>query len=136
VASTKIEWSGLKELQYALNTAPRSLDPLFTQALNEEAQVIFARSQLLVPVATGALKGSGYVNPPKTEGKITYSEIGYGGPASSYAMWVHESYSKHRRPTQRKFLERPVNERSRYLQKNIAIRMNDMLRRLWTGGSV
>ena len=135
MASVKIEWSGLQELQYALKTSPEQLKPLFEMALSEEAQVIFDRSQLLVPVATGVLKGSGFVTPPKTSGKITFVDIGYGGPAASYAMWVHESFSKHRRPTQRKFLERPVNERSRFIQKNIAIRMNDMLRKLWMGGA-
>jgi len=133
MAKTGIEWEGLDELKFALKNSPPYLTDIFEMALAEESAVIFARSQMLVPVATGVLKGSGYVTPVKRSGDVSYQDIGYGGPAASYAMWVHESFAKHTEPTQRKYLERPVNERSRFLQKNIAIRMNDMLRRLWAG---
>jgi hypothetical protein len=133
MANVSINWEGLDELKFALNNSSPYLTDIFEMSLAEESAVIFARSQMLVPVATGVLKGSGYVTPIQRQGTITYQDIGYGGPAAGYAMWVHESFSEHKEPTQRKYLERPVNERSRYLQKNIAIRMNDMLQKLWMG---
>lgn len=130
MAKVVIEWENLPELIQALKTMPHdSLRPLMETALSEEANVIFARSQFLVPVRTGVLRGSGHVSPMQRFGAMSYLEISYGGPAASYAMWVHESFSKHTEPTQRKYLEKPVNERAPYLQRNVAMRMNDMLRK-------
>lgn len=78
-------------------------------ALYEVANEVMAESKRLVPVDTGALKGSGYVSEPRVElGKVEV-EIGYGGPAAAYAVRQHEDLSyAHPGGGQAKFLEQPL----------------------------
>lgn len=123
-----MDLSGLPALQYLLASAPNDVKPLAKAALYEEAAVIFARSQTLVPVRTGVLKSSGMVSEPKEVGGRSYIDISYGGPAASYAMWVHEKYNRHAPPTDRKYLQRPVEERMPYVAQNIAERVENMIR--------
>lgn len=78
-------------------------------ALYEVANDVMGESKRLVPVDTGALKGSGYVSEPRVElGKIEV-EIGYGGPAAQYAVRQHEDLTlNHPNGGQAKFLEQPL----------------------------
>ena len=133
--SAKIETEGLKELINGLIQAGKESDVRnsFTLALVEEANQVFARSQQLVPVDTGVLRSSGLVSQVKTDGKTSYIEISYGGPASGYAMIVHEGFATHAEPTQRKYLEQPLYERAPFLSRNIGIRMKDILMRVARG---
>jgi hypothetical protein len=102
----------------------------FNMALYEEASVVFARSQMLVPVDTGVLRSSGYVSPVRhTDNKTSFVEISYGGPASAYAMIVHEGFARHAEPTQRKYLEQPLYERAPVINENISRRLKDILQR-------
>lgn len=128
MADFKINLRGLHALQYMLKTAPRQVEPLAEAALSEEGQVIFARSQRLVPVRTGILRASGVVSPVRRESGDMFLDISYGGPAASYAMWVHERHVFHAPPTDRKFLQRPVEERGPNIAQNIAKRMDHMIR--------
>lgn len=129
-----ITWEGLDELKFALRNAPQMVEHVLPMALSEEAQVIFARSQVIVPVRTGVLRSSGHVDPVRTDNHGVFVTLGYGGPSATYAGWVHESYSKHTPPTQRKYLETPIKTRAPYLQRNIAIRINDILRNMFRSG--
>lgn len=126
--------SGLPALQHMLRTAPNDVKPLAEMALTEEAQVIFARSQRLVPVRHGILKASGMVSRAKSEGSDMHVDITYGGPAATYAMWVHELNHRHEAPTQRKYLQRPVEERTPNIPRNMAKRIEDMIRRALEAG--
>ena len=57
-----------------------------------EAEGIMAESkEKFVPVMTGALRGSGFVEPPKVQGGNMSVTLGYGGPAAPYAVVVHEN---------------------------------------------
>lgn len=95
-------------------------------ALTTTAKKVFADSQNLVPVDTGALKASGKVKPPKMEavtnvamgtggvtvagGRATVVEIEYGGPDVPYAVIVHEDLQMRHAPGKTaKFLSRPAN---------------------------
>lgn len=133
--SPHIEVEGLAELVNGLVQAGRETDVRnsFAMALAEEASVVFARSQMLVPVDTGLLKSSGLVSQVQSDGKTSYVEISYGGPASSYAMIVHEGFARHAEPTQRKYLEQPLYERAPTFTRNIGIRMKDILLRIPRG---
>lgn len=79
-------------------------------ALYEVGNEVMAQSKRLVPVDTGALKGSGYVDQPRVElGRVSV-ELGYGGPASAYAVRQHEDLSlRHPDGGQAKFLEQPLS---------------------------
>lgn len=75
-------------------------DEIYDNALERQmiAHQILQRSQELVPVATGYLKSTAYINPYGT-GYV----IGYSAP---YAVYVHEvEWAAHKFPTQVKFLE-------------------------------
>lgn len=98
------------------------------EAIFEEAHIIFAKAQVLTPIDTGALRGSGGVSAPGQEGGGgIYVDIFYGGTAAPYAMYVHELNYKHLAPTQSKFLEQPFMERMPDLQQNLAGRILDMI---------
>jgi hypothetical protein len=127
--SANVQVEGLAELINGLSRAGRETDVRnsFAMALSEEASVVFARSQMIVPVDTGVLKSSGLVSAVQSDGKTSYVEISYGGPASSYAMLVHEGFARHAEPTQRKYLEQPLYERAPFFSRNIGMRMKDIL---------
>ena len=133
--SPHIEVEGLTELVNGLVQAGRETDVRnsFAMALAEEASVVFARSQQLVPVDTGVLRSSGLVSQVQSDGKTSYVEISYGGPASAYAMIVHEGFATHAEPTQRKYLEQPLYERAPTFSRNIGMRMKDILLRITRG---
>ncbi len=82
--------------------------------MKEIGQRIFDRSQELVPVDTGALKNSGYVEtetiPDGFEVRIGYAK----GDDPPYANFVHEDLTKHHdAPTQAKFLEQAGDKTAR-----------------------
>jgi len=77
------------------------------EVLQKNADIIFARSQILVPVDTTALKSSGKVTVTGS-GAGAKLEVAYGGGgAVHYAVYVHESvHIPHKPPTMAKFLSR------------------------------
>jgi len=98
--------TGDVELQAVLRSAQLNAPKAVAQAIYEEAQVIFAKSQVLVPVDTSALRGSGDVSAIQGSGQGVYVDIYYGGPAAPYALYVHEIIGNyHKAPTQAKYLE-------------------------------
>lgn len=80
-------------------------------AVEYALQPILDRSQELVPVKTGELKNSGYLE-VRRMGDNTLAEIGYGkGGYPYYAPYVHEDLTAHHEPpTSAKFLEIAANE--------------------------
>jgi hypothetical protein len=93
-------------------------------ALYQEAQIMFANSQRIVPVDTGTLARSGILNAPRVEGATTIIDMGYGGAASAYALIQHENLSfHHAEGKSAKYLELPVYERIPNLTANLVERM-------------
>jgi hypothetical protein len=116
------------ELQAVLRAAQLEAPKAVAIAIYEEANVIFAKSQVLVPVDTGALRGSGGVSAIQGSGQGMYVDIFYGGPAASYALYVHEIIGNyHKPPTQAKYLEQPVMEAMSTLQENLKGRIIDII---------
>jgi len=117
------------ELQAVLRAAQQNAPKAVAQAIYEEAQVIFAKSQILVPVDTSALRGSGDVSAIQGSGRNVYVDIYYGGPAAPYALYVHEIIGNyHKAPTQAKYLEQPFMESLAKIQNNISRRIIDILK--------
>lgn len=92
----------------------------FGRGMYIEAQAILQESLPLVPVDTGALRGSGYVTEPERKGDHITVEIGYGGVAAQinpktlestgvYAMTVHENLEAHHPVGQAKYLQMPFD---------------------------
>ena len=75
------------------------------QALREEAETIMTDSKQRVPVDTGVLRASGFVQPVEDGVRLAY-----GGAASDYAIYVHENLDANHPVGEAKYLERPVLE--------------------------
>lgn len=115
------DFDGLQnKISQMINETPE----LVKQALWDESNIIFNKSQELCPIDTGRLRNSG---------RVTVQDEDYGMSASitystDYAIYVHEDLTKaHKFPTQAKFLEEPARERSPELMNNISKRVERML---------
>ena len=124
------ELEGAQELRNMLEVSGRDAGKVVGQAILEEANMIFAKAMILTPIDTGALRGSGGVSAPINFPQGIGVDIFFGGPAAPYALYVHEIlYYKHNAPTQAKFLEQPFMERLPDIQKNMARRIIDLIRK-------
>jgi hypothetical protein len=88
-----------------------ALKDVTPEAIEFGLQPIFDKSQLYVPVKTGRLKRSGFIEAEKTvSGAI--GRVGYGkGNDPPYALIVHENTEMfHKPPTSARFLMRAVEE--------------------------
>jgi len=125
VATYSFTLEGMDDLQRVLKNLKDQSGAVMGQALYEEANVIFANSQVLVPVDTGVLRGSGGVSAPQMGTRGYFVDIFYGGPAAPYALYVHEIIGNyHNPPTQAKYLERPLMDRIPAIQQNLAKRIS------------
>lgn len=92
---------------------PKAID----KALFTEANRIFRKSQRIVPVDKGFLRASGVVEGPVNHEVL----IGYGGPAASYALIVHEDPdAKHKSGKSYKYLETPFMEALAGMESRLA----------------
>jgi len=115
---------GTPELIENLRKLGKRADWALGRALYREGERIMAVSKRdYVPVDTGILKGSGHVQLPKP-GPVVY--LGYGGPASAYALVQHEAHYKHS-IGQRKYLERPMLLAIPDMGKRLGKDINDAL---------
>jgi hypothetical protein len=101
----------MKSIENSYTRLIETLEINTEAAMVQMLQPVFDRSQVLVPVKTGDLKASGYIQTRRSGGKVV-GEVGYGkGGRPSYAVFVHENLdAQHASPTQAKFLEQAANE--------------------------
>lgn len=124
MATYRFELEGADELEATLKRAGDRAGHAIGQAIYEEALTIFNQSQILVPVDTGALRGSGGVSAPQNTADGVAVDIFYGGPAAPYALYVHEIQDNyHEPPTQAKYLEQPLMARLPEISRNLARRI-------------
>ena len=93
---------------------------MFTpQALMEALQPTFDKSQDYVPVKSGRLKASGFLEMFKTAGGDSGVQIGYGrGGQPPYTIIVHERLDLvHAPPTRAKFLQAALEEDAEQVQR-------------------
>lgn len=119
-----VEVKGTKELQRALEKLGKQALPEAGKALYAEAELIMTDSKKQCPVDTGTLRSTGYVEQPEASGDQVTVQMGYGGPAAPYAIWVHERLDlRHNPPTKAKFLEDPVKAAAPKLPARLAKRL-------------
>lgn len=83
---------GTPAVLQALRQLGTAAQPTLAAGLYQEGESIMASSkELYVPVDTGVLRASGYVEPPVMEGSGVTVNLGYGGPSAPYALAVHEN---------------------------------------------
>ena len=124
----RFDLNGDEQLVKALKSGKEKSPQAIAQAIWEEANMIFAKSQILVPVDTGVLRGSGGVSAPQLGSQGYFVDIFYGGPAAPYALYVHEIIGNyHNPPTQAKYLEQPLMEAMDGLQSRLKGRIVDII---------
>ena len=127
--------------KYGAIAADTTASTLYTEA---EAIIADAKENY-VPVVTGALRGSGFVEPPKISGGKMTVTLGFGGPAAKYALIVHENpragktkgkspsgakYKKYSKVGQWKYLETPFNKRVKGVGPKIGTNIKEATRGL------
>lgn len=126
----KVSLLGTEQLSAMLAAAGAAIPDVLAQALTEEAQLMFAESQRMVPRRTGVLAASGQVLPAEVSGTTVSVKLGYGGAASSYALIVHENLAaNHTGGRSAKYLEIPVLRRIPKLQQNLTRRIERVVKR-------
>jgi hypothetical protein len=96
--------------------------------LYKEAKKIMGESKKhYVPVDLGNLKNSGHVSPPENDGAGIVVIVGFGGPAASYALEVHEDLQTHHEVGRAKYLEIPFLERVQDLPQRLAERAEETI---------
>lgn len=94
------------------------------RAMFEELEIEMAEMKRQTPVDTGALRGTGHVEPPRYAGRDISVALGFGGPAAPYATRVHEDLEAFHAVGNAKFVERPLMESAPHLPERIGRRLN------------
>lgn len=125
----KIE--GYKELEVSLKHSGLNILSASKQGLYEEGEEIFAESRQEVPVDTGALKRSGYIEKQGNSVNIGYGrsdELGASNQTpNTYMVAVHERLDVYHPNGKAKFLEDPVNRHTRKGADSIADKIRKLL---------
>lgn len=103
--------SQMEQIEHNLTEVIRALAEETPEIIVKALRPTFRKSQRYVPVKTGELKASGYLEVKKSAAGATV-EIGYGrGGHPNYAVWVHELTGYyHKPPTRAKFLQAALEE--------------------------
>lgn len=112
----------MKALEDSISAVINELVDVTPDVLDEALRPTFEKSQKYVPVQTGALKASGYLNVDQAYGHIRV-EIGYGKAGDPfYAPYVHERMDLHHQaPTKAKFLQSAIEEDAQAIPQRIRI---------------
>lgn len=103
------EVKGVTETILSLQRAGMDIVQAAKAGLYRVGQQIMTDSKSrYVPVDTGVLRASGYVEPPVVSGSLISVTLGYGGAAQAYATVQHEDLSFHHTVGQAKYLEIPA----------------------------
>lgn len=76
------------------------------------ASVIMTDAKERAPLDKGDLRGSGYVTLPQTGSGEVAVELGFGGPAASYAVVQHERTDYRHTEGEAKYLEKAIDAKS------------------------
>ena len=126
--SLSVEVKGTAQVRARLAALVASVPTVVAAALYQEAELVMTTSKDQVPVDTGTLKNSGFVNDPDVNGGEIAVVLGYGGAASAYALKQHEDLTLRHDDGNAKFLERPVLAAGKGLAARLAARVKSALR--------
>lgn len=102
--------SQMDDILWNMRRVVEGIEGITEEALRYGLEPIFATSQELVPLKTGALQASGYLEVITRKGRIE-AEIGYAkGGVPDYAIEQHENLDfYHQPPRQAKFLQTAID---------------------------
>ena len=120
----------IKHLIQDLERIKGRFNPIIEEVMNETMERVYAESQVLVPVNTGALKGSGRIVRTgrwRSDGTPEIAVV-YGNEIVNYAVKVHEDLDAyHESPTQAKYLEIPLVNNANFLVSQLRSRLQVLL---------
>ncbi len=101
-----VQWIGTRALIARLSAASAIAHGALSAAIYQEGQEMLTEALPITPVDTGNLRASGRVSLPRVSLGGVEVDVGFGGAAAPYALFVHERLDAyHKPPTQAKFLE-------------------------------
>ena len=134
-----IEITGAQRIAAALASLGSRGPVAIGAGLFQEAEAIMVVSkERYVPVDTGTLRATGFVEPPRLLPGQVSVRLGFGGPAAPYALRVHENprsgktggispsgkpYAHYAKVGEWKFLETPVKAATAGLLLRLAARV-------------
>lgn len=122
-----ITWKGTAQVRAQLQSIAEAVPGGIAQALREFGEAVLTDAKTTyVPVDTGALRASGFVEGLDAEGTVL---LGFGGPAAPYAVIVHEDLTVTHKVGQAKYLETPLKLRLGLLAQVLRDRANQAVRR-------
>lgn len=108
-----LKLEGLPNLKKQLDKQVRDrLRNASKSALYEEAQILRTDAMEHTPVDTNALRSHHYATLPEETGNDIVCEVGTGGPAKEYAVYVHERTELRHKVGEAKWLEKAYNRRA------------------------
>lgn len=117
--------TGLKDLIRNVEKAKKFERLAVAQAIYLEGQRIMRESVREVPVDTGRLRQSAYIQRPRIQGNPQLM-MGYG---TKYALPVHERLEARHETGKAKYLEDPINRAKPGYAKRVAERARGLLER-------
>lgn len=87
----ELKITGLDALAAKLHNAAKTLEDAIGREMYIFAEEVMTASKLIVPVETGTLMNTGHVELPRMHEGSVLVQMGYGGPAAPYALYVHEA---------------------------------------------
>lgn len=120
--------TGAEKIKQMLKRHQAKAIQALKRELYQEAEGIMSQAKEFVPVDTGTLKDSGTVRLPREEGGSIVQELGFGGAAADYAVYVHENTLVFHKVGMAKFLEIPFRQAEKGLAERVAAGMQKTLR--------
>lgn len=122
---TAIKWEGEQEMMALLATVTKAGQKGMRTGLYAVASDIMEDAKERAPKDTGDLRGSGYVDRPKTEGGETSVELGFGGPSAPYAVIQHEREDFNHDIGEAKYLEKAIDGQAADAPRRLASAVAD-----------
>lgn len=118
---------GLGSFKNKLNKLGDGASNIAATVLYQESEKIVTDAKRLTPVLTGDLRNSGFVRPPHVQKSGVSIELGFGGAAAPYAVFVHERVDIPHKVGQAKYLETAFVAR----KDAVVVRLSEELKRFY-----
>lgn len=125
-----VELTGLTPLLATLQKLGANASAFVAPPLYREAEAIMTAAKQRTPVDTGALRASGHVASPNITATGASVTLGFGGPAITYAIFVHENLTARHLVGQAKYLESAINEARAGIEARLAASLGREIARL------
>jgi hypothetical protein len=118
--TARFTMQGTQTLVTRLQEMGRRGQRVVERAVYEFGETEMREMKRRVPVDTGTLKNSGFVLKPVRDGMNVRLELGFGGQADAYAIYVHEDLEAFHKVGEAKFVESVLNESAPHFAARVA----------------